>query len=83
MIIPDNNALQKELEKDEYEESMIVDRNEIPRIPWQDGHICIDGQAAMDVAYNFIHRWNSECKRDQRCDYMLFPEFSCIIRFIS
>eukprot|EP01102_Stenamoeba_stenopodia_P021894 TRINITY_DN8940_c0_g1_i2.p1 TRINITY_DN8940_c0_g1~~TRINITY_DN8940_c0_g1_i2.p1 ORF type:complete len:587 (+),score=110.04 TRINITY_DN8940_c0_g1_i2:45-1805(+) len=35
-----------------------VDRHEIHRMPWHDVHMCVDGLAARDVAYNFIQRWN-------------------------
>ena len=31
-----------------------------PRMPWQDSHVEIVGPAALDVALNFVVRWNSE-----------------------
>eukprot|EP01094_Clydonella_sp_ATCC50884_P022040 TRINITY_DN4980_c1_g1_i1.p1 TRINITY_DN4980_c1_g1~~TRINITY_DN4980_c1_g1_i1.p1 ORF type:complete len:1036 (+),score=300.83 TRINITY_DN4980_c1_g1_i1:143-3109(+) len=35
-----------------------VDRNTVPRMPWHDVHMSVNGPAALDVAYNFIQRWN-------------------------
>eukprot|EP01125_Pyxidicula_operculata_P003698 TRINITY_DN1494_c0_g2_i1.p1 TRINITY_DN1494_c0_g2~~TRINITY_DN1494_c0_g2_i1.p1 ORF type:complete len:2944 (-),score=819.76 TRINITY_DN1494_c0_g2_i1:104-8935(-) len=34
------------------------DRNKLPRMPWHDVHVKVDGEAARDVAANFIERWN-------------------------
>ena len=36
----------------------IVDRDSLPRMPWHDVHMSVDGTAARDVARNFIQRWN-------------------------
>eukprot|EP01117_Protostelium_nocturnum_P014287 TRINITY_DN5431_c0_g2_i1.p1 TRINITY_DN5431_c0_g2~~TRINITY_DN5431_c0_g2_i1.p1 ORF type:complete len:1630 (-),score=636.68 TRINITY_DN5431_c0_g2_i1:93-4982(-) len=35
-----------------------LDRKKTPRLPWHDVHMRIVGEAAKDVAYNFIQRWN-------------------------
>eukprot|EP00026_Physarum_polycephalum_P002236 Phypoly_transcript_02241.p1 GENE.Phypoly_transcript_02241~~Phypoly_transcript_02241.p1 ORF type:complete len:888 (+),score=134.49 Phypoly_transcript_02241:1-2664(+) len=35
-----------------------VDRTVTPRMPWHDTMIQVDGEAARDVALNFISRWN-------------------------
>ncbi|KYQ93680.1 hypothetical protein DLAC_11611 [Tieghemostelium lacteum] len=35
-----------------------LDRQKQPRMPWHDVSISLDGQAARDVAVNFIQRWN-------------------------
>ncbi|KAL6064690.1 Phospholipase, variant 2 [Balamuthia mandrillaris] len=35
-----------------------LDRDTIPRMPWHDIHMSISGEAAIDVAHNFIQRWN-------------------------
>lgn len=32
------------------------DRSKNPRMPWQDVHIAVEGEAAKDVALNFIQR---------------------------
>lgn len=34
------------------------DRKSIPRMPWHDVHVKIEGEAARDIAINFIERWN-------------------------
>jgi len=36
-----------------------MDRNKDPRMPWHDVQIGVDGEAAYDVAINFIQRWNT------------------------
>eukprot|EP00026_Physarum_polycephalum_P001626 Phypoly_transcript_01628.p1 GENE.Phypoly_transcript_01628~~Phypoly_transcript_01628.p1 ORF type:complete len:834 (-),score=126.09 Phypoly_transcript_01628:740-3241(-) len=36
-----------------------AERNLHPRMPWHDVQIGIDGEAAHDVAINFIQRWNA------------------------
>jgi phospholipase D1/2 len=33
-------------------------RNEYPRMPWHDVHLCIVGLAVSDVERNFVERWN-------------------------
>ena len=35
-----------------------VVREQVPRMPWHDVHLMLDGEAANDVALNFITRWN-------------------------
>ncbi|PRP81671.1 phospholipase D, Pi-PXPH-PLD [Planoprotostelium fungivorum] len=35
-----------------------LDRNRQPRMPWHDIHMRVVGDAAKDVATNFIQRWN-------------------------
>jgi phospholipase D1/2 len=35
-----------------------LDRVRVPRMPWHDVMISVDGDAARDVAMNFILRWN-------------------------
>ncbi|KAF0683257.1 Aste57867_24689 [Aphanomyces stellatus] len=43
----------------------LIDRNNVPRMPWHDVHCSILGPAVQDVAYHFIERWNFVCsKRD-------------------
>jgi phospholipase D1/2 len=36
----------------------VLDRKTTPRMPWHDIHMMVDGDAARDVAWNFIERWN-------------------------
>jgi phospholipase D1/2 len=36
-----------------------LDRNRIPRMPWQDVAVSFGGEAAYDVAMGFIQRWNN------------------------
>ncbi|KAK1948003.1 Phospholipase D zeta 2 [Phytophthora citrophthora] len=45
------------IEVDRPEEDMI-DRNEVPRMPWHDCHCRLEGQPARDVARHFVQRWN-------------------------
>ncbi|TDH65126.1 uncharacterized protein CCR75_000449 [Bremia lactucae] len=45
------------IEVDHPNEDMI-DRNEVPRMPWHDCHSRLEGQPARDVARHFIQRWN-------------------------
>jgi len=35
-----------------------IDRTTTPRMGFHDLHMCVDGKAALDVAKNFMHRWN-------------------------
>eukprot|EP01127_Copromyxa_protea_P015670 TRINITY_DN454_c0_g1_i1.p1 TRINITY_DN454_c0_g1~~TRINITY_DN454_c0_g1_i1.p1 ORF type:complete len:1217 (+),score=237.62 TRINITY_DN454_c0_g1_i1:47-3697(+) len=51
------------------------DRAKHPRMPWQDVQICVDGEAAKDVALNFIQRWNVNQIRRQTFDGYMVPEF--------
>lgn len=39
-------------------EEELVNRQMDPRMPWHDIHMMCDGEAARDVAANFIQRWN-------------------------
>ncbi|KAG6973427.1 hypothetical protein JG688_00003524 [Phytophthora aleatoria] len=45
------------VEVDHPDEDMI-DRNEVPRMPWHDCHCRLEGQPARDVARHFVQRWN-------------------------
>ncbi|POM70429.1 LOW QUALITY PROTEIN: PhosphoLipase D, Pi-PXPH-PLD, partial [Phytophthora palmivora] len=45
------------IEVDHPDEDMI-DRNEVPRMPWHDCHCRLEGQPARDVARHFVQRWN-------------------------
>eukprot|EP01088_Endostelium_zonatum_P019194 TRINITY_DN6502_c0_g1_i1.p1 TRINITY_DN6502_c0_g1~~TRINITY_DN6502_c0_g1_i1.p1 ORF type:complete len:1166 (-),score=298.89 TRINITY_DN6502_c0_g1_i1:43-3540(-) len=36
----------------------VIDREKLPRMPWHDIHMQIDGAAARDVGINFVQRWN-------------------------
>eukprot|EP01087_Luapelamoeba_hula_P017850 TRINITY_DN5666_c0_g5_i2.p1 TRINITY_DN5666_c0_g5~~TRINITY_DN5666_c0_g5_i2.p1 ORF type:complete len:1353 (-),score=156.14 TRINITY_DN5666_c0_g5_i2:55-3657(-) len=48
-----------------------LDRNTQNRMPWHDIHMSVRGQAARDVALNFIQRWNSH--RDRKAPEKLPP----------
>jgi phospholipase D1/2 len=37
----------------------LFNRSEVPRTPWHDVQMSVDGPAAYDVARNFIQRWNN------------------------
>ncbi|GLD94968.1 hypothetical protein PINS_up003593 [Pythium insidiosum] len=39
-------------------EKDLIDRSEVPRMPWHDCHCRLEGQPARDVARHFIQRWN-------------------------
>lgn len=39
-------------------EKDLIDREEVPRMPWHDCHSRLEGQPARDVARHFIQRWN-------------------------
>lgn len=45
-----------------------LDRNKQPRMPWHDIHMRVGGEAARDVALNFIQRWNHH--RDKKNETM-------------
>ncbi|RLN10907.1 hypothetical protein BBJ28_00015764 [Nothophytophthora sp. Chile5] len=36
----------------------MIDRNQVPRMPWHDCHCRLEGQPARDVARHFVQRWN-------------------------
>jgi phospholipase D1/2 len=38
--------------------SNAIARDAVPRMPWHDVHMMVDGQLANDIALNFIQRWN-------------------------
>eukprot|EP01132_Coremiostelium_polycephalum_P009277 gene9277-11370_t len=48
-----------------------LDRKYQPRMPWHDFSISLNGQAARDVAINFIQRWNHA--KDANRDYKNYP----------
>eukprot|EP01138_Halocafeteria_seosinensis_P008616 gb/GECG01008806.1/.p1 GENE.gb/GECG01008806.1/~~gb/GECG01008806.1/.p1 ORF type:complete len:1125 (+),score=122.01 gb/GECG01008806.1/:1-3375(+) len=35
-----------------------IDKRELPRMPWQDAAAIVGGEAALDVGFHFIRRWN-------------------------
>eukprot|EP00998_Keelungia_sp_KM082_P009180 NODE_534_length_1836_cov_8.582212_g526_i0.p1 GENE.NODE_534_length_1836_cov_8.582212_g526_i0~~NODE_534_length_1836_cov_8.582212_g526_i0.p1 ORF type:complete len:497 (-),score=101.96 NODE_534_length_1836_cov_8.582212_g526_i0:9-1499(-) len=35
-----------------------IDRQQVPRMPWHDVSVRVTGKAALDVANNFVARWN-------------------------
>ncbi|TYZ59758.1 hypothetical protein PybrP1_007641 [[Pythium] brassicae (nom. inval.)] len=39
-------------------EKDLIDREDVPRMPWHDCHSRLEGQPARDVARHFIQRWN-------------------------
>eukprot|EP01100_Stratorugosa_tubuloviscum_P005997 TRINITY_DN261_c1_g1_i2.p1 TRINITY_DN261_c1_g1~~TRINITY_DN261_c1_g1_i2.p1 ORF type:complete len:410 (+),score=180.18 TRINITY_DN261_c1_g1_i2:1009-2238(+) len=43
----------------------VLDRQSVPRMPWHDIHMQVDGPAAADVASNFIQRWNHAIRTSQ------------------
>jgi len=52
----------------------LIDRRKIPRMPWHDVHVRIDGYAARDVAKNFIQRWNHHRNDIQLSSSLLTPK---------
>lgn len=46
----------------EDEDSFVLDEGFQPRMPWQDVHVCFEGPSVVDLARNFIRRWNLECR---------------------
>lgn len=52
-----NPRIKDFVEVDHPDEDMI-DRNEVPRMPWHDCHCRLEGQPARDVARHFVQRWN-------------------------
>eukprot|EP00008_Paramoeba_atlantica_P004311 CAMPEP_0201482708 /NCGR_PEP_ID=MMETSP0151_2-20130828/6972_1 /ASSEMBLY_ACC=CAM_ASM_000257 /TAXON_ID=200890 /ORGANISM="Paramoeba atlantica, Strain 621/1 / CCAP 1560/9" /LENGTH=1333 /DNA_ID=CAMNT_0047865521 /DNA_START=265 /DNA_END=4266 /DNA_ORIENTATION=+ len=56
-------------------EEELVDRKRVPRMAWHDIHMVVEGHAAMDVAYNFIQRWNHSARENSLpTNWFLFPE---------
>ena len=52
---------QGETQKEETDKSKLLktlDRNQVPRMPWHDVQVLVQGLAAQDVAWHFIERWN-------------------------
>lgn len=41
---------------------LVVNEGFQPRMPWQDVHTCFEGPSVVDLARNFIRRWNLECR---------------------
>ncbi|PRP80093.1 hypothetical protein PROFUN_12247 [Planoprotostelium fungivorum] len=48
-----------------------LDRATIPRLPWHDVHLKIQGSAVSDLAFNFIQRWNHH--KELNNDYAMHP----------
>jgi len=52
----------------------VLDRKIYPRMPWHDIHMQADGEAALDVAINFMQRWNHAAKSMKKStSYLLMP----------
>jgi phospholipase D1/2 len=49
-------------------------REEQPRMPWQDVHSRIEGPAVLDLARNFVRRWNSLAASDKRLAEPAIPK---------
>ena len=49
------------------------DPKSVPRMPWHDVDVRVDGNTARDVALNFIQRWNHHKDRNEP-DLVLRPE---------
>jgi phospholipase D1/2 len=43
-----------------------IDRQRLPRMPWHDVSVRVDGEAARDVAAEFVMRWNHHSKGAHR-----------------
>lgn len=65
------NVLVRDVTNLSHPEEDTVDRKIIPRIPWHDLAVRIEGQAARDVARHFIERWNW-CKTDKSLFFLLY-----------
>ncbi len=50
-----NVAYDQENNGEAHEE--VLDRSLVPRSPWQDVQMCVDGMAAWDISRNFIARY--------------------------
>jgi phospholipase D1/2 len=35
-----------------------IDREKVPRMPWHDLHLMVEGESALDLARHFIEYWN-------------------------
>lgn len=46
----------------EDEDFYVLNEGFQPRMPWQDVHVCFEGPSVVDLARNFIRRWNLECR---------------------
>lgn len=44
---------------------IVNERYNIPRIPWEDTHLKIVGEAVLDVERNFIQRWEASRKKSE------------------
>lgn len=52
----------------------LVERGTVPRMPWHDVSVRLDGYAARDVAKNFIQRWNQHRSEIQMVSPLLIPK---------
>jgi phospholipase D1/2 len=61
-------------------EGELIDRTSVPRMPWHDIHMVVEGSAANDVAFNFIQRWN-HAARDNHApvSYLILPESTDVL----
>ncbi len=51
-----------------------LDRSQMPRMPWHDVQVLVQGLAAQDVAWHFIENWNHHrIHQGDRAQDLLFP----------
>ena len=53
-----SNPRVKEFRNVMYHSESLVDRRKIPRMPWHDVQISVEGPAVLDASRHFIERWN-------------------------
>ncbi|KAM3174478.1 hypothetical protein ACTXT7_010446, partial [Hymenolepis weldensis] len=57
------NWIYKKLSEVDKPEQSYIDRNTIPRMPWHDVGVGLNGKIVSDFARHFIQRWNAHRKR--------------------
>lgn len=48
--------------ENEDKDSFVLNEGFQPRMPWQDVQVCFEGPSVVDLARNFIRRWNLQCR---------------------
>lgn len=71
------NPLIRQKNKGDYKENN-YDRSLEPRMPWNDIHVKVSGIISLDLALNFIERWNyaAQEKQDMKNKVWLCPNLS-------
>lgn len=53
-----NNVRVKDFKAARFHDACMIDKSRIPRMPWRDMHVRLEGEIAKDMGRNFIQYWS-------------------------